>query len=361
MKPRTFGILVLTLLFLLGAVMVLSGSGDGAGGSSLSAAPGGLLAARLYLESRGAEVALLKTPPSAAELAGKALLLAAPFQRPCDAKALAAVRDHLRQGGQVVYAYAGGFAEGAEKALREELGLDPPESLRPDPPLSPLAWRRFRGETFVAAPEPESPLGRPIEVLAFERAPRPPAAALVHFRAGQGLAPIVFEYPLQRGQVLVLPAALLSNAELRRAGNADLLELMLGKTPAGIGVDEMRHGLYQVEVASHGARLGWNLFLLQAALLYLAALWALGRSFGPAWRERIPTYGSAGAFFEQLGALHHQLRHHQGAARALIERARALDPNLPAELASRTIHHSNDFLDLAREVALHQHPRRSKT
>jgi hypothetical protein len=77
--------------------------------------------------------------------------------------------------------------------------------------------------------------------------------------------------------------------------------------------------------------------------------------------EQIPALGSAAAFFEQLGSLHQKYRHHPTAARSLVERARALDPQVPAELAERPIKSADDFLRLAREVASHQHSRRSKT
>lgn len=357
MSRRLLGYLATFFLFALGAVLLLTGKGSGTSGSSLSPGPGGLLAARLYLESRGAEVELLDQPLTGAA-GGGTLILAGPFQRAFDSASLAALTEHLRRGGRVVYAYSGLGAEGREAAVREVLGLGDPQDLREHPPLWPLAWRRYRAEVFQLAPEPGSPQPLPLEVAAFARAPGAPGAARVFYRGGAERAPLVFEYEHQRGTVLALPAQLLTNAELHRAGNAGLLELVLaGGSP--LRFDEQHHGLARVEEAAPGARLGWNLFLLQAFLLYLAGAWALGRSFGPAWAEQIPALGSTAAFFEQLGSLHQRYRHHPSAARSLVERARALDPQVPAELGERPVKTSDDFLKLAREVAGHQLARRS--
>lgn len=360
MKRQLWGPLLFAALCLLGAAMMFAGRGEGLAGSSLSPAPNGLLAARLYLESRGAAVELLERPPAVGELDGRVLILAGPFQRSFDEPSLRAVGDHLRRGGRVVYGYSAGELEGHEKALRENLGLEPPRPARGETPLAPRAWLEFRQAEFRLEPAPESPLRRPLALRAFDESPPPPAAAEVLFSGGPNAAGLVYRYALHQGEVLALPAPLLSNAELHRAGNADLLELVLAGGQE-IVFDEMRHGMAKIEEAAPGARLGWNIFLLQVALLYLAAVWALGRSFGPAWTEQIPTLGSAASFFEQLGSLHQKYRHQQGAARSLIERARALDPTLPAELGDRKVVSGDDFLALAREVARHQNSRRSPT
>jgi hypothetical protein len=361
MSRQYLGPLALGAVFLLGSLMMLAGGGAGLSGSSLSPASNGLLAARLYLESRGAAVELLDRPPDAAGFGDRTLVLAGPFQRPFDQDSLRAVGDHLRGGGRVVYAYSTGEREGHEEPLRENLGLRDPRPARDEAPLGPLAWRRFRQEAFSLEPTAESPLRRPLEVLGFERSPPPPAGSEILFNGGPRSVGMVYRYRLHRGEVLALPAPLLSNAELHRAGNADLLELVLAGGGEGIVFDEAVHGLARIEEAAPGARLGWNIFLLQVLLLYLAALWTLGRSFGPAWTEQIPSLGSAAAFFEQLGSLHQKYRHHQGAARSLIERSRALDPTLPAELGQKPVATGDDFLALAREVARHQHSRRNPT
>ena len=363
MSRRRILLLALLFLLVLGALIALSARDGGAAGSSLAPGPGGLTGARLYLEKRGAAIALLDEPPTSAALAGKTLVLAAPFQRSFDQESLTAISEHLRRGGRVVYGYSGQLREGHEKELREELGLDEPEAVRGfEPPLSPLAWRRYQAEVFRLAADPQSPLREPLELAAFDGAPRPPSKdARIFYRGGYRAAPLVYEYSQQLGTVLALPSALLSNAELLNAGNAGILELVLSGAGEGLAFDELRHGFAAIEEAAPGARLGWNIFLLQALLLYLAAIWTLGRSFGPAWVEQIPALGSAAAFFEQLGSLHQKYRHHASAARSLVERARALDKQVPAELAERPVKSADDFLRLAREVASHQHSRRSKT
>lgn len=362
MNRRSFGYGLLFFGLALAGIVLMTGRGGTAGGgSAASPSPGGLLAARLYLESRGAAVELLDQPLSPAALEGRTLVLAGPFQRPFDGEARSALREHLRRGGRVIYGYTTGLVLGPEGVLQDELGLGKPEDLRDPPPLAPWRWKRHRDEIFRLEPEPAAPLRRSLEVAAFDRAPKPPDGAQVFYRAGAKMEPVVFEYPLQQeGRVLVLPAALLANAELAHAGNADLLELILAGAPAGIAFDELRHGVAKIEESGPDVRLGWNAFLLQVLLIYLTAVWALGRSFGPAWAERIPALGSTAAFFEQLGSLHERFRHHQGAARSLVERARALDPQVPAELADRPVKKAADFLRLAREVAQYQLARRSK-
>lgn len=364
-RSRFYGI-VSGLLFLLVAVVFFSSSNAGPSGSSLSKSPSGLLAARLYLEARGAEVKVLDVPLVAEEKAEEkpvTLVIAGPLQRTFGEQAEQALGEHLRRGGNVIYGYSAQSGEGPEGRLSRALGLTDETELRAEAPLAPLAWRDFRNEVWRLQPEASSPLETELEVAAFAGAPSAPPEAMVFYRAGQGYAPVIFEYEHQRGRILVLPAALLSNAEIHRSGNAGLLELILARGGA-IAFDEHHHGLARLEEASHSARLGWNVFLLQLMLLYLAGLWALARGFGPSWAERLPQLGSAAAFFEQLGSLHHRLGHHRAAARALVERARALDPQVPAELLERAADlekpfSSKNFFDLANEVSRHQ-PRRTK-
>lgn len=360
-RSRFYGI-VSGLVLLLAAVVFFSGSTAGPSGSSLSQSPSGLLATRLYLEARGASVEVLDLP-AMAEDEPVTLVIAGPLQRTFGEEAEMAIGEHLRRGGSVIYGYSAQSADGPEGRLSRSLGLTEETELRAEAPISPLAWRDFRNEVWRLLPEAGSPLQKELEVAAFASAPGAPPEATVFYRAGQGFAPVIFEYQHQRGQILALPAALLSNAEIHRSGNAGLLELILARGGA-IAFDEYHHGLARIEEVSSSARLGWNVFLLQLLLLYLAGLWALARGFGPSWAERLPQLGSAAAFFEQLGSLHHRLGHHREAACALVERARALDPQVPAELLDRPADTtspftSNNFFDLACEVSRHQ-PRRTK-
>ena len=360
-RSRFYGI-VSGLVLLLAAVVFFSSSTAGPSGSSLSQSPSGLLATRLYLEARGASVEVLDLP-AIAEDEPVTLVVAGPLQRTFGEEAEVAIGEHLRRGGSVIYGYSAQSADGPEGRLSRALGLTEETELRAEVPISPLDWRDFRNEVWRLQPEAGSPLQKELEVAAFASAPGAPTEATVFYRAGQGYAPVIFEYEHQRGRILALPAALLSNAEIHRSGNAGLLELILARGGA-FAFDEYHHGLARIEEVSSSARLGWNVFLLQLLLLYLAGLWALARGFGPSWAERLPQLGSAAAFFEQLGSLHHRLGHHREAARALVERARALDPQVPAELLDRAADpgkpfSSNDFFDLANEVSRHQ-PRRTK-
>jgi hypothetical protein len=107
-----------------------------------------------------------------------------------------------------------------------------------------------------------------------------------------------------------------------------------------------------LETAALGRTL--DLILLHLTVLYLAAVLALARPFGPAWSPPPVVTGSTGAFLLGLGAIHHRLGHHREAAERLLARVRELDRDLvlPAGLAHRAGEAgAGGFVALAREVA----------
>jgi hypothetical protein len=309
--------------------VTLGGRGSGASSSALSRDAGGWLAARRYLEARGAEVRLLdRSLQESSEDEGRlgpVLVLAFPWQQAIGEDDVQALGEHLRAGHTAVLAYSGEPLAHREERVLETLSLDTSE-VRPGPPLHPLRWWSYHQEEWLL----EAPEAEPIRVAAFRRAPIAPESAEVLYRDAED-RPLIFAYPLHRGKVVVLPAGVFANAWISGAGNADLLESLHGWLGDAWTFDEYHHGLVAAGAAAASpTKLAWDLFMTHLALIYVLGVIALGRRFGPAWRERPAAAGSTATFLRQVGALHHQLGHHAAAAELLVERARALDPELPS-------------------------------
>jgi hypothetical protein len=355
------GILLLVVL-----VALLLAEQGAAFGSSLSRGGGGWLAARAYLEDSERQIELIDRPLELVELdKASTLFLVMPWARPMSDEGLAALNTHLHRGGSVVFAFAEMKSPG-EKSLLPALSLEPSLALRRRPPLEPRSWWRFQKERFALSPEPTSPVQRPLEAAAFPLGPTAPPEARVFFRhegptdvddpkSGSTAYPVIFSYTLHKGQVLVLPAALLSNREIQQAGNADLLEWINATFTGPILFDEYHHGLVDPTVVPDSeTRFSWDFFIFQCLLIYAVALWHLGRPFGPTWREKRPTYGSVAAYLKQLGVLHHRLGHHSAAGKLLIERATALDPRLKLGDLAADAASGRQLVNLGREVAARQ-------
>lgn len=343
---------VLGLLALLGFVGLLSaalGSGSAASGSSLSHGPGGLYAARKYLEARGAEVRLLDGPLDEAAEPG-VLVLAFPWQRLDPLERFVGVTRHMQRGGTVLLAYTGEGLDVAEAIALQALSIRR-RTLRGDPPLNPLRWRRFAGEEWSLAPPPGALLTR-LRVRAPRRAPEPTAAAEVLYRSDDG-TPLAFREPRGRGQLVVLPADALSNARLEQEGNADLLESLWRTLGPRWSFDEYHHGLVAPLAPGDSRRQRVvDLLLVHLAILYTLAVLAVARRFGPAWVEAPVTTGSAASLLLGLGGLHQRLGHHRDAAARMLERARELDPRLrlPAGL-EHEVRDAEGLMRVARAVA----------
>lgn len=310
-------------------------------GSALSRGPDGWLAARFYLEARGAEVVLLDRPPgevppgpgTARAAAGGldgVLVEVFPWRVAAGGRARA-LRRHVSRGGSLLLAYSGGFGP-AEDAVLEELGL-PLRPVRSPPPVGPLEWRAESERIWRLRPESDG--GAPLVLPAPRWAPRAPEGATVLHRAPDG-KPLVFELRRGGGRVVALPAAALANASLDDGGNADLLEGLL----AGLGdrwwFDEHAHGLVAPNPAPGGDRLprAFDLILVHLAVLYLLVAFTLSRRFGPAWRPRRTATGSVVTYLAGLGRLHDRYGHHRQGARKLVERWRQLHPRLPSPPAA---------------------------
>jgi hypothetical protein len=307
----------LALVVATALAVALTGSG-GARGSALSRGVDGWLAARRYLEARGCEVTLIDRAEP--EPAPGVLVLVFPWQRPARGR-LGLVRAHLAAGGDVLVAYAPPRST-AEFQLFENLGLDLVPVRSGD---RPRWFEAAPAEERLTPVQPGGP-GGALVVPPLEWLPTPPAEARPLYRTARGET-AAFVARRGRGRLLAVPAAALANAGLGHpegAGNADLLETLRRSLPALWRFDEYVHGL---TAPAPEAELPGRVIVLAAvhfALLYAAGVWALGRRFGPPWREAPAVTGSTAAMLLGLGALHHRLGHHREAARLLAERSAAL-------------------------------------
>jgi hypothetical protein len=341
------------VLAILGLAPVLLALGRGeARGSSLSRGPNGWLAARKYLEARGARVRMLGEPLDGLQDRG-VLVVTFPWQQGLSPQAADPIEEHLRRGGAVILAYSGELSNPGEILVLEGLGLPLEEKRKAT--LSPLGWRRFAREEWDLQPAAGVIGGRPVRVWAPRYAPEIPRAARVLYRDPRG-RPGVAVLQRYRGSLWLLPADAFANARLGNPGNADLLETLLRRLGDRWTFDEYHHGLAAGRADAETATIGrtLDLVLLHLGILYLAALLTLARRFGPAWSEPPVVTGSAGSFLLGLGDLHHRLGHHREAARRLLERARELDRNLvlPPDFDGRAeTAGPRELVTLAREVA----------
>ncbi len=351
LRPTRLQLLIAAAgLAVLGLVVWLSTSGGEARGSALSRGPGGWLAARRYLEARGARVRLLDRPLDPRQ--GGVLVMTFPWQLGAGDELADRLEEHLRRGGDLVVAYSGTFGNPGEVVTLTGLGLPLAEMRKPA--LSPFRWRGFAREQWSLRPAAEVPGAPPVRVWAPRWEPDLPKEAQVLFRSPRG-GPAIAVLRRHHGRIFLLPADAFANARLANAGNAALLETLRRRLGDRWTFDEYHHGLVAgavVESASLGRTL--DLILLHLAALYLVALWTLSRRFGPAWSEPPAVTGSTGFFLLGLGDLHHRLGHHAAAAGRLLERVRELDPgaDLPGDLDRRAAAAGpRELVELAREVA----------
>jgi hypothetical protein len=362
MKPagRRTVVLAALAVLVMAALVALAGRSGEAQGSSVSRGPSGWLAARKYLEARGAKVTLWREPLDRFSGSG-VLVVAFPWQHGRMIDASDSIEDHLQRGGDVVLAWSGGSTNAWEMVVLEEMGLTPEEVRKA--PLNPLAWRKFvheewelepggphprplsrereRGEqqrrSSLGSPLPLAGEGPGVRVWAPRQMPELPQNPEVLYRTPSG-KPAVVRLKRHRGSLWLLPADALANARLGEPGNADLLEILLARLGPQWTFDEYHHGLVSVEAEGDKTfeRI-LDLVLIHLAILYGLAVLTLSRRFGPAWKEPPVVTGSVGSFLIGLGQLHHRLRHHRDAARRLLERTRELSPDLtiPDDLARR--------------------------
>lgn len=342
-------VLALVLALIAFALLTVLASERRAGqGSVRSPGPGGWLAARRYLEARGAEVTLWDRPLSELEAAG-ALVVSFPWQYGTFSDVSDQLRRHLNGGHTVLLAYSGLSASVAEAEVLEELSLLVREVRRPS--LVPWTFlRQTREEWSLATGSAE----RPLRLWAPRTLPRLPPRARVLVRSSEG-DPVVAALQVGRGELWVVPVDALSNARLANRGNADLLETLRERLGTRWIFDEYHHGLVgRPDAEQRAFAYSRDLFLVHLVVLYVAALLALARRFGPPWREPPVVSGSVASFLLGLGRRHDRLGHHGEAARLLLARVAELSPDLavPDELAARAqTAGRDDLVPLARAVA----------
>jgi hypothetical protein len=347
-RARTWVAVALAVAVLsAGAVLLAAAAHEPAAGSTLSRAAGGWMAARRYLEARGAQVTLVDSV--SASTTG-VLAIVFPWQRADFGRpAWSFVDDHAGRGGTVIFAYSG-RPDPEESDVASRLGMTGKEGVD-EPPLHPLRWREYRMAVSALTAAEGSPGVAPLRVATPRVLPTAPVGAHVLFRDERGRA-AVFWYPWRQGRVVALPARLFDNAGLEDAGNADFLE-SLG---AGLGpewsFDEFHHGLASAAAVEADGPGGWalDLFLLQMALVYALAVLAVSRRFGPPWQEPPVVTGSTTSFLRGVGALHHRLGHHRAAGETLVARARQLHPRLELHDAGGGHAGAEGFLRLAQAV-----------
>jgi len=321
MKRRNLILLLAVLLLVVLAVVFLAGEA-GVSSSTLSREAQGWWLARTWLQSRGAEVHLLEAPLEDAPVGG-VLVLAMPLQRALTKDDWRSLDHHLRRGGTLLVAYSGRRADPAELGFVEAFDLARVE-LRQAVPYAPAEWWAYQREVWRLAPTEEWRGGPELAVRAFAMAPAAPVGARVLYRGGEKGAPVVFSWRRLGGRVVVLPAEILANGRLLEAGNGELLESLRSWLGPVWTFDEYHHGWVDPALVQERSHFAWDLFIAHLALVYLLALVALGRRFGPPWQEAPVVAGSTSGFLKNLGALHHKFGHHGEAARLLVERWSAL-------------------------------------
>jgi uncharacterized protein DUF4350 len=330
-RTRTAVALVAGATALVSVVALAVAGSTAASGSALSRGATGWAAARAYVQARGTEVALLDRPLDAVPEGTRVLVLAFPWQRwePSDVRRT--VSQHLRDGGDVVFAFSGDAPfTGDEQDVADALGLTS-RLLRDAPPLSPFGWRRHVLEEWTL---PVEGARSSIRLRAYRRGLDAPEGAAVLAREPDG-RPAAFVFARHRGRVAVLPAAALANAALGQPGAADLLETLRSGLAGRWTFAEHPHGLVAPgSPAAAGSRRIFDLWLLHLAVVYALALVALARPFGPVWSDPPQRTGSAAAFLRGLGGLHRRLGHERRAVELLEARSRELDPRLAARASA---------------------------
>ena len=343
-------VVALCLLVLAGVALLFQQAGD-ARGSARSRGPAGWIAARRYLEARGAKVELLASPAHRSTATG-VLVVTFPWQQGFSPESAEQLRSHLRRGGDLVLAYTGTRAGAAETLVLLELDF-PLREVR-KPVWTPMAWWRFTREEWDLRPAAGLGGAAPVRVWAPRWIPTIPKEARVLFTSPKG-EPAVAVLERYGGRIWLLPADALANSRLAGAGNADLLETLLRRLGDRWAFDEYHHGLSTPTAADNVAfRRILDLVLIHLVVLYMVALFTLSRRFGPSWAQPPVVTGSVGSFLRGLGALHDRLGHHAEAAQQLLSRARELDRGLvvPEDLARRAeAAGPKDLVELAAAVA----------
>jgi hypothetical protein len=354
-RQITLVALALAGMAALAALLIRVGS---APGSTLSREAHGWIVARRYAEERGIEVRLLDRFEAPGP--DEALITVFPWQTPGSDDARWLAGGHVLRGGTLVVAYTGSAESAAlpEESLFTDLGLSSAPTDLGRAPRHPLRWREAQEAEWPLLPAEGPQLE---EAARVRRMPRLPDArdARVLFETPDGRA-LVSIRARGSGRIVLLPAEALANARLSAPGNARLLETLIQLLPQRWVFDEYHHGLTAGPADAPGghSERAFTLFFFHLAVVYLMAVLALARRFGPPWREPLTTTGNVRSFFLGVGALHARLGHQREAASLLRARARELDPAVSLDLPPPSdVVGDAAFLRYAQDVARAQQRR----
>lgn len=256
---------------------------------------------------------------------------------------LAALRSELRGGRTVMALYSGLPLAFEEGAFLESLGVGL-RDLEARSRLAPWSWWRDRRQGYAhrldlpvgGQPSVEGGVSEawsdPIRALVDPAAECDRIAEFVGPRSKdlrpEGRALSVARCRVGEGELLLAPTSLLTNARLGATGNLQVASALAEALGPRIRFLE---GGRSVRVAAlderaGGARRTLNLVAVQLVLLYLVALLALARGFGPRWPPLNQPADAQRRFLLSVGALHRRLGHFGAAARTLQTRWLEYDP-----------------------------------
>jgi hypothetical protein len=335
----------------LAAGLLLGSQALATGPSVLSRGPDGWLATEAYLTATGKRVERLDRSLTEAEPDADVLVLGFPFRRPLTAAESRAVAGYAAGGGSVLVAYSQGLApSGSERTLFATFGIEHVPTL-PDLPLTPWGWRGAVNRDW--RPRPSGTLAKAeAPTMRIQRWwPGGGGVRLLEGESGESVAALI---PHRAGRLILVPATLFANSSIDIPGNADLLASLAAWLGERWLFDEYHHGLVSREAAgTTDAGASFDLFALHLGALYLLAMLALARRFGPARSAPVVRTASTASFLVGLGSLHHRLGHHARAAELLPQRAAELDPRLPPrteEISGRAVDGA-ELTRIARQIA----------
>ena len=144
----------------------------------------------------------------------------------------------------------------------------------------------------------------------------------------EGRALSVARCPVGEGRLLLAPTSMLANARLRGDGNLHVAAALAAELGNQVRFLEARSTVRSaaLDARAGDARRTLNLVAGQLALLYLVALLALARGFGPRWPPLNQPADAQRGFLLSVGALHRRIGDFGLAARTLRERWLEYDP-----------------------------------
>ena len=302
------------------------------------------------MDSRGAKVRRAWTRSLEALEPRTSVVLAFPATAGVSER-LDALRDELEGGRTVLVLYSGLPLAFEETTFMEQLGVGV-RGLEERGRLAPWAWWRDRRQGYAhrvealegtgttadersladGADGPSPAWSDPLRVVVDPAADCEQIAEFLGPRSKdlrpEGRALSVARCRVGEGELLLAPTSMLSNARLGEVGNLQVAaELAAALGPRVRFLEPGRAAGSTTAVGrAEGARRTINLVTIQLVVLYLVALLALARSFGPRWPRLDQPADTQRSFLLSVGALHRRLGDFEDAARTLHTRWLEYDP-----------------------------------